>query len=160
MLGIIAFFSEFVPLVGPTLSALVGVLVAFFQQGNWLGLDPLTLTIIVLIIYVVWQQIQNTVIVPRILGHSLKLHPIIIIIGAIVAANLAGFVGLVLAAPLVATLRLFGGYVYRKLLDRDPWPNPPPQPEALRPLEWPRWFTRLVLAFRKLFSPRTKTGKT
>jgi hypothetical protein len=106
-----------------------------------MGLPPLTLALVVLCIYGIWQQIQGNVIVPRILGQTLKLHPIIIIIGVIVAANLAGFVGLMLAAPLIATIRLFGGYVYRKLLDLDPWPHPLASPAQLPipKFHWPRW---------------------
>ena len=45
-------------------------------------------------------------------------------IGAIIGANLAGMIGLVLSSPVVATVRLVLGYVYRKTLDLDPWPEP------------------------------------
>ena len=69
----------------------------------------------------------------------LNLHPIIILVGAIVGASLAGITGLLLSAPVIASLRLFGGYVYRKMLDRDPWPNPPPSPTSPPKFEWPRW---------------------
>jgi hypothetical protein len=57
----------------------------------------------------------------------------------------AGIVGLLLAAPLIATLRLFGRYVYRKMFDLDPWPELLTQ-SPLPPREtwfWLRWFNRL-----------------
>jgi len=78
-------------------------------------------------------------IVPRILGRSLHLHPIIILVGAFVAASIAGVVGLLLSAPTIATLRLFGRYVYRKLFDIDPWPPAPPEPEPPPQRDWLRW---------------------
>ena len=71
------------------------------------------------------QQLENNFLVPRILGGTLNLNPVIILVGAIVAADLAGIVGLLLSAPVLATLRLFGRYVYRKLFDLDPWDDPP-----------------------------------
>jgi predicted PurR-regulated permease PerM len=155
VLGLLAFLSEFVPFVGPTFSGVVGVLIALFQPSNWLGLSPLWYAVAVALVYIVWQQIQNNIIAPRILSHSLKLHPVIILVGAIIAANLAGFVGLLLSAPLVATLRLFGRYIYCKIFDLDPWPEPTPQPAPPRKSMWPRWLQPLLLRFQpKAQSPK------
>ena len=42
---------------------------------------------------------------------------------AIVSANLLGILGVVIAAPFLATLQLFGQYVLRKMFDQDPWPE-------------------------------------
>ena len=123
----------------------LGVLVALFQPGNWLGLSPGYYVLLIVVVYLVLQQVYDNVLYPRILGRSLNLHPIIILVGAIVATSYAGIVGLLLAAPLIATLRLFGRYVYRKMFDLDPWPEPLPQ-SPLPPREtwfWLRWFNRL-----------------
>ena len=91
------------------------------------------------------QQVYDNALYPRILGHTLKLHPIIILVGAIVAASLAGVTGLLLSAPLVATLRLFGRYVHRKLFDLDPWPEAPAEPEPPKEAEWPpAWLQKLL----------------
>jgi len=59
------------------------------------------------------------------LSRHLRLHPIVILVGVLVMAQLVGIAGLLLSAPLVATLRLFGAYAYRKVLDLDPWPKLP-----------------------------------
>lgn len=160
VLGLLAGLLEFIPIVGPIIAGGVAVLVALFQPTNWLGWSPVYFALLILGVQVLLQQLENNFLVPRIIGGSLNLHPIIILVGAIVGANLAGITGLLLSAPVIASLRLFGGYIYRKMFDLDPWPNPPPQPEAPRPSEWPRWFTRLVLALRKQFTARTKTRKT
>jgi len=145
VLGLLAALLVFIPFVGPTITFIVIVLVALFQPGNWLGLSPGYYVLLIVVVYLVLQQVYDNVLYPRILGRSLNLHPIIILVGAIVATSYAGIVGLLLAAPLIATLRLFGRYVYRKMFDLDPWPEPLSQ-SPLPPREtwfWLRWFNRL-----------------
>jgi predicted PurR-regulated permease PerM len=148
VLGLLAGLLEFVPVIGPFIAGAVAVLVALFQTANsagvtnYLGLNPLTHAIVVLIAAIILQQVENNFLVPRILGGSLGLHPVIILIGAVVAANLAGVIGLLLSAPILATLRLIGSYVYRKMFDQDPWPDPPVTPRAPPEVKWARWLRR------------------
>ncbi len=145
VLGILSFFAEFIPFVGPGLVAIIGVLVAYFQDGNYLGLSPLAFAGLVLLIFVVMQQIQGNILYPRIMGRSLNLHPALLLVGAILMGQWLGFVGVMLAAPLLASAMLLGGYVYARMIDVDPfeaWPQPPVMvtrrglvvPEALRAL--------------------------
>ena len=56
-------------------------------------------------------------------GKALGVHPAAVLIAAIVAANLLGVIGLLRAAPVLATLTLFGRYAARKMFDLDPWPE-------------------------------------
>ncbi len=145
VLGLLAAVTTFIPLLGPFVTFVVIVLVALFQPGNWLGLSPGLFVLIVAVAYLIMQQVYDNALYPRILGHTLKLHPIIILVGAIVAASLAGVTGLLLSAPLVATLRLFGRYVHRKLFDLDPWPEAPAEPELPKEAEWPpAWLQKLL----------------
>jgi hypothetical protein len=65
--------------------------------------------------------LENNFLVPRIIGRSLNLHPLVVIIGVIAGANLAGILGIFLAPPILASLRIVGKYVYCKLLDREPF---------------------------------------
>jgi hypothetical protein len=58
------------------------------------------------------------------MGSSLNLHPVLILLGAIVGASLLGIVGLLLSAPTTATLILLGRYASRKLMDLPPWDPP------------------------------------
>ncbi|MBL8056063.1 MAG: AI-2E family transporter [Anaerolineales bacterium] len=143
VLGLVSVMAEFIPYVGPTLSALIGALIGLFQGGNWLGLSPVVYALLILGMYTLLQQIQGNVFYPRIMGSSLGLHPAVILFGAIVMAQLLGFVGLLLAAPLLATVKLFGRYLYCKLFDLDPWPEPPAPPPPPKAVEWPRWLRRL-----------------
>jgi predicted PurR-regulated permease PerM len=138
VLGLLGGLLEFVPIVGPVVSGGAAVLIALFQPGNWLDLDPVPYALVVLAAAILIQQLENNFLVPRILGGSLNLHPVVILLGAFVAADLAGIVGLLLSAPVLATLRLIGRYVYRKMQDLDPWPDPPP---VTHPVEhsWLKW---------------------
>jgi predicted PurR-regulated permease PerM len=102
----------------------IAAVVAFFQGSNWWGLDPLTFTLLVIAFFIVVQQLENNLLVPRILGNALKLNPVTILVAAVIGATLAGVLGILLSAPTVATLILLGRYVYRKVFDLSPWDPP------------------------------------
>jgi len=121
ILGIIAGVLEIVPNVGPTIAAIPAVLIAYFQGSTYLPLTNGWFALLVIGLYVVIQQLENNVLVPRIIGRSLNLHPLVVIIGAIAGASLAGILGIFLAAPILASLRVVGSYVHRKLLDLEPF---------------------------------------
>jgi len=141
-LGLLAGILEFVPTVGPIVSAVVAILVAVFQPSNYLGLEPWQYALVVLGLMVIIQQVENNFLVPRIVGGALDLHPILVIVGVFMGASLAGILGAILAAPVVASLKLFTQYAWRKLFDLHPFPEeelpediPPPAlvPEQPQP---------------------------
>lgn len=132
-LGLLAGLLEFVPTVGPVVSAIVAILVAFFQPTNYLGLESWQYALIVLGLMIVVQQLENNLLVPRIVGGALDLHPILVIVGVFMGASLAGILGAILAAPIVASLKVLGQYTWRKLFDLPPFPDIPP-PEEPPPL--------------------------
>lgn len=131
-LGLLAGLLEFVPTIGPVVSAAVAILVAFFQPTNYLGLDSWQYALIVLALMIIVQQVENNFLVPRIVGGALDLHPIVVIVSVFMGASLAGVLGAILAAPIVASLKVVGQYTWRKLFDLPPFPEeeePPPEPE-------------------------------
>jgi predicted PurR-regulated permease PerM len=124
VLGLVAGLLEFLPIVGPFVAGAIAALVAFFQGSNWWGLDPLIFTLVVIAFFIIVQQLENNLLVPRILGNALSLHPVAILVAAVIGATLAGVLGILLSAPTVATLILLGRYVYRKGFDLPPWDPP------------------------------------
>jgi predicted PurR-regulated permease PerM len=70
---------------------------------------------------VLLDQILDNIVVPRLQGRALGVHPAAVLVAALVAAKLIGLVGLVLAAPVLASMVLISRYVTRKMLDLDPW---------------------------------------
>ncbi len=124
LLGLLAGVLEFIPNIGPVIAAIPAVLLAVFQyETSWLGsmVGPFWFAIIVLVAYGLIQRIENVYLVPRIIGRSLNLHPLVVFIGAIIGASVAGVFGILLAAPLLATAKLVLIYIYRKLLDQPPF---------------------------------------
>ncbi len=140
--GIIAGILEVVPTLGPTLSMIPAVIVALIQGSDVLavyGIHNFGFALIVMGTYFIIQQTENNILVPRIIGDSVNLHPIVIICGAVVGFNVAGVFGTFLAAPVIASLRVIGSYVHAKLLDYPPFENHPlPPSRPRRPLIYRR----------------------
>jgi len=157
-LGLLGGFLEFVPTLGPIISAVVAILVAFFQPGNFWGLPAWQFALLVLGLMIIIQQLENNLLVPRIVGGALDLHPIIVIVGVLMGASLGGILGAVLAAPIVASLKLFGTYTWRKLFDLPPFVDPPPPKERLKNEAW--WSSsRLINKARELIKRLGGTQK-
>lgn len=92
LLSLIMMVLELVPMVGPVVSAIPAVMLAFIQSpvlGFW-----------VLILYIVVQQLENHILVPIILGKTLNLNPVVILIALLVGQTLAGIPGMILAVPI------------------------------------------------------------
>jgi putative heme transporter len=125
-LGILAGVMEFLPVVGPTISTVAAVLVAVLQTSTGWGMSPLVYGLVVLGAMLAIQVLENNLLVPRIVGDALDLHPIAVIVSVVMGASLAGLLGAVLAAPVVASLKLYGVYIWRKMLDLPPFAEPAP----------------------------------
>lgn len=117
LLGILAGLLEVVPTIGPIIAMIPAVGIALFQgSANW-AIDPTLFAVIIVITYFVIQQLENHIIVPNVLGASVNLPPVVILAGTVVGASLAGILGVFLAAPVLATARLFFRYIFLKLFE-------------------------------------------
>lgn len=96
LLGILAMVLEIVPMVGPVLSAIPGLILAFTQSP--------TLGVWVLVFYIAVQQIENNIFVPLILGKTLGLNPVTVIIALLVGGKIAGILGMLLAVPVAVII--------------------------------------------------------
>ena len=140
-LGILGGLAKFVPIVGPFTAGLLAALVALFQPEHLGGLSALAHAALIVIAVVVLDQSIDYLLLPRIMGASLNLHPIVILVGAIIGASLAGIIGLLLSAPAMATTILLLRYTYRKMVDLPPWE--PPIDGPIKPVEPPLvWLRR------------------
>ena len=96
-LGIVAGITELIPIIGPWIGGAIGVLVTLAtepQKAPW-----------VILIYVVIQLVENALLVPRIQGNALKMHPIAVIVVIIIASQYFGIWGIILGPPLVAMVK-------------------------------------------------------
>lgn len=127
ILGLISALFEFIPAIGPALALFPAVLLALSSQSSTLPfLEGTTFALVVAIVRVSLQHLHVMLIVPRVMGRRLNLHPFIIIVALIAGTSFGGALGLVLAAPTVASLRVMGHYIYGKLTDQNPFPTPEP----------------------------------
>jgi predicted PurR-regulated permease PerM len=94
LLGIVAGFLEFIPLVGPLVVAVIATLIASFYSFK--------LAVGVLIFLGVLRIIHDYVTYPRIIGQGIHLHPLAVILAILCGAELAGITGIFLAIPVVA----------------------------------------------------------
>jgi predicted PurR-regulated permease PerM len=121
VLAILAGLARFVPYVGPWITWTIYFLVPLFQGYAPFGLTAPVYALLVVGIAILTDTILDNVLVPRVLSGALRLHPASVLIAAIIGASLLGIVGIVLAAPVLATLSLFVKYMIRKMFDKDPW---------------------------------------
>ena len=108
-LAIIAGFTEMIPIIGPIIGAIPAILVALVD-------DPLK-ALWVALAFIVIQQIENNLIVPKIQGDFLRLHPGVIIVLLVVAGALGGLLFVILVVPTAAFVRDIYQYAYLRLGD-------------------------------------------
>jgi predicted PurR-regulated permease PerM len=115
LLAIWAGICELIPMIGALLGMVPGVIIAFVLGGPTSG-------IAVLVLYVVVQQIENNLLVPRIIGDSVGVHPAILTVTLIALGSVFGLVGVIAAAPITAIARDLYLYAFRRLGGTEPEP--------------------------------------
>ncbi len=103
-LALLAGVGELIPVIGPIVGAIPALAVALFQSP-WQFWAMLAVAVVI-------QQIENLVLVPRLMGNQLHVSPLGIFIAFMIGASLLGIVGAVLAAPLAAVAQLVLDEVY------------------------------------------------
>ncbi len=99
-LGLLVALLDLVPLVGATIAAIVVTTVTFLStDGIWPGL-------IVLIFFIVYQQIENHLLQPLVYGRTVQLSPLIVLMAVLIGASLAGVLGALGAIPIAGTIQV------------------------------------------------------
>jgi predicted PurR-regulated permease PerM len=109
VLGLIAGIFEALPFVGPILGAIPALLVALLSSPGS--------AIWVAVAFFAIQQVENLILVPRIAGESVKLHPAMVMVVLVVGNEIAGFLGMLVAVPVTAVIRDVFKYLYLRMLD-------------------------------------------
>lgn len=120
-LAILAGLMEVIPNIGPLIALVPATLVALIQGSNIIPWPNGWVALLVLGVYLLIQQIENNLLVPRIIGGSVDLPSLVVLVGVVIGAGNAGVLGAFLAAPVLATLKVVGLYAYNKVLDRPPF---------------------------------------
>ncbi len=97
LLAILAAFFELIPVFGPILSAIPGVLTGLADRGP-------VFAVLIGLIYVIIQQFENHLFYPLVVKKIIGISPIVVILALVVGGKLAGFLGIILAIPLSTIL--------------------------------------------------------
>jgi predicted PurR-regulated permease PerM len=134
-LALIAGIGQLIPYIGAWITWISFGLVALLQNNIPFNLSPGGYMIIVLGISLLVNYIIDNFLRTKIMASNLKVHPALVLIGALVGVQLFGFVGIIIAAPIMASLKLFLNYIINKLNDQNPWQ----ELELHEPVEPPKW---------------------
>jgi len=112
--AILSGFLEIIPVLGPILAITTAVLVGVWQFGPGVAL-------IIIGFYTIARWIEDYVIVPKIIGHAVELHPLAVIFAVLCGEKMAGALGMLIAIPVAACVKLFIDFFYFGLqTDNDP----------------------------------------
>jgi len=117
VLAIATGFLEVIPFVGPYTAASSAMFVSLVQDTTPFGWPNWVLALVVGLIYLVLRQGEDHLIIPNLVGHIVRLHPIIVIFAILAGGHLGGALGLLISVPLAATVRIILAYLYAKLVD-------------------------------------------
>ena len=133
IMGVLAGILEFLPSVGHAIWLVIASLLAFFLGSTWIPVPNWAFMLIVIGLHLIFEQFDLNYLIPRIVGRSVHLPPLVVIFGIVAGAILAGVIGIPLAAPTIASLRVIGRYIFANLFDLE-WapvstvqPLPPPK---------------------------------
>lgn len=125
MLALIAGFGRFIPYVGAWAGWIGFIVGALMQDPTPFGLSKILYAGIILIVALVIDTIFDHILTPKVMSESLEVHPAAVLLSALIFSKLFGILGVMLAAPIFATLKLLLRYVMKKIYDEDPWEDMP-----------------------------------
>ncbi len=138
-MGLLAGILEFLPSIGHGIWLVIASLLCLFLGSTWIPLPHWAFTLLVIGLHLVFEQFDLNYLIPRIIGRRVHLPPLVVILGIVSGALIAGILGIPLAAPTIASARVIGRYLFANLFDME-W-NPE---SATQPLPPPRtyWWPR------------------
>jgi predicted PurR-regulated permease PerM len=142
LLALMTGILEVIPIVGPITAGAIACLVALGHPAPW-GLSQIWYVAIVAVMYTILRHSEDYFVIPLVIGRIVKLHPAVVIFSLLTGGALYGLLGVLIAVPVAATIRLVLIYIGAKLRDEDPFPqleqelevpHPAPASPAARPV--------------------------
>jgi len=112
ILGFLAALFEVVPIIGPVFVGAIAFLVAIPES--------MTLGLYVILLFVLANQLESHVLAPLIIGRTMSVNPIIVIVALVGGAEVAGFLGVVLAVPIAVIIQEIFFYLAEQKSQRTP----------------------------------------
>jgi predicted PurR-regulated permease PerM len=123
-LGFLTGILEIIPLIGPIVAGAVASIVAFEQGGPQLATA-------VAVTYFVLRQAEDQLVMPLVVGRAVHVHPLVTIFAVLTGEKIAGVLGMILAVPIAATVKVVLDYAYPPQ-EPESQPELPPDVEAAR----------------------------
>lgn len=132
LIGIMTFVLETIPVIGPMVAVIPAVAISLFFNPFWT-------TVVLLVWFVVFQQVVTNVIGPRIMGMAVGIHPLEALLAVLVGFPLGGFLGAFLAVPIAGIIHILirEAYNYFVLGQALPTAPVPPAPDGAPVVEQP-----------------------
>lgn len=112
-------FLELIPLVGPWSAGSIAVFIALFQDTTPFGWSHGTLALVVGLTYFALRQLEDAFVIPLVIGRIVHLHPLLVLFVLVLGTSLGGVLGLILAVPVAAVLKIVVSFFYGKLIARE-----------------------------------------
>lgn len=125
-LGLLAGILEFIPNLGPLIALIPAVFLALVSESSTITLpsgplEGVLFALVVILAYTLLQNLEAIILVPRIMGDNLDLHPFVVLIAVLGGGALTGALGVIFAAPFIASGRVLARYIYGKLTGKNPF---------------------------------------
>lgn len=114
LIGIISGFLNLIPFVGPVVGGALAALVALLNSDPWQAVWAVAIMIVV-------QQLDNHLITPMIQRARVNLSPLVIVLALIIGGTLAGLLGVLIAIPATAAVRIVVGHLWRTRILGQSW---------------------------------------
>ncbi len=148
-MALMATLGNFIPYIGVAISWITIFFVALFQGTTIFSLAPFPYALLVMGVGWILDNLYDTFFTPRVMADVLEVHPAAVMVAVLVGLNLFGILGMLLAAPTLATLKFLLMYVQKKLLDQNPWEEEETPEEEKLPFLG-RLFKGLALKIKRL----------
>lgn len=120
VLGLLAGVTNLVPILGPIIAFIIIAIVALATEPDRIWL--------VLLAFIAIQQLESTLLVPRIHGHAVRVHPAIVMLLVVIGGSIWGLWGMIVILPIAAALRDVFVYTYNRIeVPEDATAVPPPR---------------------------------
>lgn len=113
LIGMVAGLISFVPYLGAITGLIMGVISALVQYQDWYHV------LLVLGVFVIGQTLEGYVLVPKLVGGKIGLHPVAVIFAVLAGGELFGFVGVLLALPVTAVVAVVLRYFYQRYTESE-----------------------------------------
>lgn len=125
LIGMIAGLISFVPYLGAIVGVAMGIIAALVQYQDWFHVG------MVLLVFAVGQTLEGYVLVPKLVGDRIGMHPVAVMFAILAGGQLFGFVGVLLALPIAAVAMVLLRYAYERYTQSEMYQDPADAPQIV-----------------------------